>query len=77
MNKVEVSEEERYAIAAEIARQNAIAAAQRKAAEEADNERIKQIFEAFVEVETDHLKLSSVVNPPLERGKIWSISNNN
>ncbi len=30
----------------------------RKAAEEAENERVKQIFEVFVEVETDHLKLS-------------------
>jgi rubrerythrin len=29
-----------------------------KAAAEADNERIKQIFEAFVDVETDHLQLS-------------------
>jgi rubrerythrin len=29
-----------------------------KAAAEAENERVKQIFEAFVEVETDHLKLS-------------------
>ncbi len=30
----------------------------RKAAQEAVNPRVKQIFEAFVEVETDHLKLS-------------------
>ena len=30
----------------------------KKAAAEAGNERVKQIFEAFVEVETDHLKLS-------------------
>jgi len=30
----------------------------KKAAEESENERVKQIFEAFVEVETDHLKLS-------------------
>jgi rubrerythrin len=30
----------------------------KKAAEEADNERVKEIFEAFVEVETDHLELS-------------------
>ena len=29
-----------------------------KAASESENERVKQIFEAFVEVETDHLKLS-------------------
>lgn len=29
-----------------------------KAAAESENERIKQIFEALVEVETDHLKLS-------------------
>jgi len=32
----------------------------RKAAGESDNERVKQIFEALVEVETDHLKLSEV-----------------
>lgn len=30
----------------------------KKAAAESENKRIKQIFEAFVEVETDHLKLS-------------------
>jgi rubrerythrin len=30
----------------------------KKAAEESENERVKQIFEAFVEVETDHLQLS-------------------
>jgi len=30
----------------------------RKAAAESDNQRVKQIFEAFVDVETDHLKLS-------------------
>lgn len=30
----------------------------RKAAEESDNERLKQIFEALVEIETDHLHLS-------------------
>ena len=30
----------------------------KKAAEESGNERVKQIFEAFVEVETDHLQLS-------------------
>jgi rubrerythrin len=30
----------------------------KKAAEESSNERIKQIFKAFVEVETDHLRLS-------------------
>ncbi|TXT55457.1 MAG: Rubrerythrin [Promethearchaeota archaeon] len=30
----------------------------RKAAEEATHPRVKRIFEAFVEVETDHLKLS-------------------
>tara|TARA_Y100000034_G_scaffold89158_2_gene107231 strand:- start:7914 stop:8447 length:534 start_codon:yes stop_codon:yes gene_type:complete len=30
----------------------------KKAAEEADNERIKEIFEALVDVELDHLKLS-------------------
>ncbi|MBW2995626.1 ferritin [Candidatus Woesearchaeota archaeon] len=30
----------------------------RKAAEESDNERVKKIFEVFVEVETDHLQLS-------------------
>ena len=30
----------------------------KRAAQESDNERVKQIFEAFVEVETDHLKLS-------------------
>ncbi len=30
----------------------------KKAAKESKNERVKQIFEAFVEVETDHLKLS-------------------
>ncbi len=30
----------------------------KKAAAEAENERVKQIFEAFVEVEEDHLKLS-------------------
>ncbi len=29
-----------------------------KAAAEAENERVRQIFEAFVEVETDHLQLS-------------------
>jgi len=29
-----------------------------KAVAEAENERVKQIFECFVEVETDHLKLS-------------------
>ena len=29
-----------------------------KAAEESENARVKEIFEAFVEVETDHLKLS-------------------
>ncbi len=29
-----------------------------KAAAEAENERVKEIFNAFVEVETDHLKLS-------------------
>ena len=32
----------------------------KKAAAEADNARVKEIFEAFVEVETDHLKLSEV-----------------
>ena len=30
----------------------------KKAADEADNQRVKEIFEAFVKVETDHLKLS-------------------
>ena len=30
----------------------------RKAAAESENERVKQLFEAFVEVETDHLQLS-------------------
>ena len=30
----------------------------RKAASESDNERVKEIFEALVEVETDHLSLS-------------------
>jgi len=30
----------------------------KKASAEADDDRIRQIFEAFVEVETDHLKLS-------------------
>lgn len=30
----------------------------KKAAEESENERVKQLFEAFVEVETDHLQLS-------------------
>lgn len=30
----------------------------KKAAEESENPRVKQIFEAFVEVETDHLHLS-------------------
>ena len=30
----------------------------KKAAEESENERVKEIFKAFVEVETDHLKLS-------------------
>ena len=30
----------------------------RKAAQESENSRVKQIFEAFVEVETDHLHLS-------------------
>jgi len=30
----------------------------RKAAAESENERVKQLFEAFVEVETDHLELS-------------------
>ncbi len=30
----------------------------KKAAKESENERVKIIFEAFVEVETDHLKLS-------------------
>lgn len=30
----------------------------KKAAVESENERVKQIFEAFVEVETDHLRLS-------------------
>lgn len=30
----------------------------RRAAEESGNERVKQIFESFVEVETDHLNLS-------------------
>lgn len=30
----------------------------KKAAEESENARVKQIFEALVEVETDHLKLS-------------------
>ncbi|MBW2999279.1 ferritin [Candidatus Woesearchaeota archaeon] len=30
----------------------------KKAAEESENERVKQIFEALVEVETDHLELS-------------------
>jgi rubrerythrin len=32
----------------------------KKAAAESDNARVKEIFEAFVEVETDHLKLSEV-----------------
>lgn len=32
----------------------------RKAVKEADNARIKEIFDALVEVETDHLKLSEV-----------------
>lgn len=32
----------------------------RQAAEKSANDRVKQIFEAFVEVETDHLKLSEV-----------------
>ncbi len=31
-----------------------------KAAAESDNKRVKQIFQAFVEVETDHLHLSEV-----------------
>lgn len=30
----------------------------KKAAAESENERVKQIFEAFIEVETDHLELS-------------------
>jgi len=30
----------------------------KKAAEESENQRVKQIFEAFVDVETDHLQLS-------------------
>ncbi len=30
----------------------------KKAAEESENERVKQIFKAFIDVETDHLKLS-------------------
>ena len=30
----------------------------KKAAEESENKRVKEIFEAFIEVETDHLKLS-------------------
>ena len=30
----------------------------KKAAEEAENKRVKQIFEALVEIETDHLELS-------------------
>ena len=30
----------------------------KKAVEESENQRVKQIFKAFVEVETDHLKLS-------------------
>ena len=30
----------------------------KKAAEESENDRVKQIFEAFIEVETDHLELS-------------------
>ncbi len=30
----------------------------KKAAEESENQRVKEIFEAFVEVEEDHLKLS-------------------
>ncbi|MDZ7798681.1 MAG: hypothetical protein U5L76_03640 [Patescibacteria group bacterium] len=30
----------------------------RQAAAEAENERVKEIFEAFIEVETDHLHLS-------------------
>ena len=30
----------------------------KKAADEADNDRVKEIFEAFVDVETDHLELS-------------------
>jgi len=32
----------------------------RQAAAEVDNERVKQIFQAFVQVETDHLHLSEV-----------------
>ncbi|MBN2330595.1 MAG: ferritin [Candidatus Aenigmarchaeota archaeon] len=32
----------------------------KQAAAEAENERVKEIFEAFVEVETDHLELSGV-----------------
>ncbi len=31
----------------------------KKAAAEAENERVKEIFEALIEVETDHLKLSA------------------
>lgn len=31
----------------------------KRAAAESENKRVKQIFEAFVEVETDHLKLSA------------------
>jgi rubrerythrin len=30
----------------------------KKAAEESENERVKEIFEALIEVEIDHLKLS-------------------
>ena len=30
----------------------------KQAAQESENERVKQIFGAFVQVETDHLKLS-------------------
>ena len=40
------------------AREDRAIAFYKKAAAEADNERVKEIFEAFVEVETDHLKLS-------------------
>ena len=32
----------------------------KKAAKEAQNQRVKEIFEAFIEVETDHLHLSEV-----------------
>jgi rubrerythrin len=32
----------------------------RKAANEAKNGRVKEIFEAFIEVETDHLQLSKI-----------------